>query len=97
MEPAEKLGKEILAGLGGRRIGGGGRMKKRDMCIEDVIRLLGMACSAQGSQYQWATKHRLSPAYVSDVLNGRREPGEKMLSALGVERVVLYRLVGRGA
>ena len=33
----------------------------------------------------------VSPAYLSDVLNGNREPGPKILDALGIERVVSYR------
>jgi hypothetical protein len=37
----------------------------------------------------------MSAVYVSDVLAGKREPAGKMLAALGVERVVSYRLIGR--
>lgn len=33
----------------------------------------------------------MSAAYVSDVLNGRRAPGEKILEVLNVERVITYR------
>jgi lambda repressor-like predicted transcriptional regulator len=33
----------------------------------------------------------VSPAYLSDVLNGNREPGPKIIDALGLERVVTYR------
>jgi DNA-binding transcriptional regulator YdaS (Cro superfamily) len=43
------------------------------------------------SQAAWARKHGVSPAYVSDVINGRREPGPAILDALGIERVVTYR------
>lgn len=46
------------------------------------------------SQAAWAKKHGLSPAYVSDVINGRREPGKAILEALGLERVVSYRVKG---
>jgi transcriptional regulator with XRE-family HTH domain len=46
-----------------------------------------------GSQKQFAEQHDLSQAYVSDVLSGRREPGEKFLSAIGAERVVCYKLL----
>jgi DNA-binding transcriptional regulator YdaS (Cro superfamily) len=44
-----------------------------------------------GNQAAWARDHNLSPAYVSDVINGRREPGPAILEALGIERVVVYR------
>jgi DNA-binding transcriptional regulator YdaS (Cro superfamily) len=43
------------------------------------------------TQAQWARKHNISPAYVNDVINGRREPGPAILEALGIERVVSYR------
>jgi transcriptional regulator with XRE-family HTH domain len=33
----------------------------------------------------------VSSQYLSDVLHGRREPGPKILNALGLERVVTYR------
>lgn len=38
-----------------------------------------------------ARELEVSPAYLSDVLNGNREPGPKILDALGIERVVSYR------
>lgn len=43
------------------------------------------------SQVAWAKANGVSPAYVSDVLAGRREPGKLVLDALGLERVVTYR------
>jgi hypothetical protein len=33
----------------------------------------------------------VSPAYLCDVLHGRREPGAGILAPLGLERVVFYR------
>lgn len=48
-----------------------------------------------GNLREWARENDVSPGYVSDVLFGRREPGEKVLSALGLERVVTYRKKGR--
>ena len=35
----------------------------------------------------------VSAAYLNDYLQGRREPGEKLLCGLGFERVVMYRKV----
>jgi DNA-binding transcriptional regulator YdaS (Cro superfamily) len=46
---------------------------------------------AAPNQAAWARSHGISPAYVSDVINGRREPGPAILDALGIERVVTYR------
>lgn len=39
------------------------------------------------NQAAWAREHKLSPAYVSDVLNGRRDPGNKILKPLGLCRM----------
>lgn len=58
-----------------------------------VLHELRTACDEAGSQSAWAEAKAVSPAYVSDVLAKRREPGEAILSALGYERVVLYRRV----
>lgn len=43
-----------------------------------------------GSQNAMARAMGISGAYLSDLLNGKREPGEKVLNALGLERVVRY-------
>lgn len=60
------------------------------LSIEDVRGLLRMACAAAGSQYQWATKHKISPPYVSDVLGGRIDPGHSLLEAIGLKKIVAY-------
>ena len=56
----------------------------------DPIAELRNAVAWAGSQKQWADDHGISYAYVNDVLLGRREPGEKMLDALGLVKVVTY-------
>jgi hypothetical protein len=56
----------------------------------DVHRRLIVACGFAGSQKKWAEDNGISQAYVSDVLNGRREPGQSICSALGLVRVVRY-------
>jgi len=62
---------------------------------EKLNAYLRKACDKAGSQAAWAKATGLSPAYVSDVIAGRREPGAKLLDALSVERIVTYRLVTR--
>lgn len=57
----------------------------------EVCRRLSAACKAAGSQRAWAEKHGVSPAYVCDVINARRDPGQSILNALGLARVVRYR------
>ncbi len=56
----------------------------------DVFKRLREACKAAGGQAAWAARHALSPAYVSDVLNARRDPGDSILRALGMRKVVKY-------
>ena len=43
------------------------------------------------TQAAFAKEFGFSPQYLGDVLNGRRDPGEKILDAVGYERVVTYR------
>lgn len=50
-----------------------------------------------GSQKRWADLNGISKQYVGDVFHGRREPGEKILNALGYEKVVLYQRTDRRA
>jgi hypothetical protein len=52
------------------------------------------ACEQAGGQSAWARKHALTPQFVSDVLNGRREPNEAMLKALGLAKVPMFKVVG---
>lgn len=60
---------------------------------DQLLKMLARACKRSGSQANWAKAHGVSAAYVSDVLAGRRESGDKVLAALGVERVMVYRKV----
>jgi hypothetical protein len=47
-------------------------------------------CAKAGSQKAWAEAHGISPAYLSDVMTGRREPSDSILGPLGLKRVVSY-------
>lgn len=58
----------------------------------EVCSRLTVACKNAGSQKAFAEKHNLSPAYVCDVMNARREPGKSILDALGIVRVVRYKI-----
>jgi hypothetical protein len=49
-----------------------------------------------GLQAGFAQDNDMSAAYVNDVLRGRREPGQKILNAVGVEKVVTYRKIDGG-
>jgi transcriptional regulator with XRE-family HTH domain len=44
----------------------------------------------QGSQLSFAKKYSISSQYVNDILHGRRDPGQKILDAIGLKKVVTY-------
>jgi hypothetical protein len=62
-------------------------------CVDVVAKLQRMV-QERGSQKAVATALDISEQYLCDVLRDRREPGEKLLDALGLERVVTYRAKG---
>jgi transcriptional regulator with XRE-family HTH domain len=43
------------------------------------------------TQAALAAELGITPAYLSDILNFRREPGRRVLKALGLQKVVSYR------
>lgn len=55
--------------------------------LRDVI---ATEVKAMGEQQIVARALGVSPQYLCDVLNGRREPGAKLLKGLGYRRVVVY-------
>ncbi len=66
------------------------------MTAANVRDLLRNACFKEGSLRAWARKHKLSAAYVSDVLLDRRDPGPSICKAFGIEQVrgdTMYRKV----
>jgi len=70
-------------------------MNKNELILgrDFIAYVKGLVDLDYGSQKAFAEKHGLSPSYISDVLQGQREPGAKFLAAVGAERVVCYRLV----
>jgi len=55
-----------------------------------VIKKLEQMVAEEGTQVAVAEKIGVTPAYISDVLSGRREPGKTICDALGFERIVAY-------
>lgn len=55
----------------------------------EVLDALRDAVSAAGSQRTYAARIGVSQAYLADVLHCRRSPGERVLSALGLKRIVI--------
>lgn len=60
---------------------------------EQLTKRLQSDIKRAGSQRKWAAEHDVTGQYVCDLLRGRREPGPKILAALGVRRVVAYEVV----
>jgi hypothetical protein len=58
----------------------------------DLDEFLEFLKKQQGDQTNaaFASSIGVSPQYLSDVYNGRRDPGESITSALNVERVTSY-------
>ena len=56
----------------------------------NLIALLMAGVRVKGSQKAFAEHLGISTAYLNDVLHNRREPGEKILDALGIKRIVTY-------
>lgn len=62
------------------------------MDLDDVLAALRTEIEAVGTAKAWAERQGVNPSYVSDVLNKNRDPGPVILNALGLEKVVSYRV-----
>jgi len=60
--------------------------------VSNVKQLLTLMKRLQGerSSTQFATELGISKQYLSDIYNGRREPGESVLNALDLTRTVTF-------
>lgn len=61
-------------------------MKSREQVIKMLTKMQG-----KGSQRQLAVALGVSPMFLNNVFNGKKDPGDKVLAKLGLERVVMYR------
>lgn len=60
---------------------------------EDVLKLLRAAVDHSGSQVALAKAIGITPGNLSDVLSGKRNPGEQIQKYLGVKRRTVYERV----
>jgi hypothetical protein len=60
------------------------------------LRKLIQTLTAESGIAAWAREHELSPGHICDILSYRREPGPKVLDALGLERRISYVQKGNG-
>jgi len=56
-----------------------------------MVTLLKTECQKCGSQKAFAKQHGYSPAFINDVLHGRREVSENLARILGYQRIVSFR------
>ena len=61
------------------------------MNINTFRALLKTMANEAGSQRLLAKKLGVSPMFICDILKGRREPGDKLLKALGMYKHVSIR------
>ncbi len=62
-----------------------------DLVDELTVRLaLIRACAAAGGYKNFAYANGISPTSVWEAVNGLRAPGEKIIAALGFEKVIRY-------
>lgn len=63
------------------------------MTADDVRRAIAREAEELGSVSEWAKQKKVSQAYVAHVLQGRQEPGKKLLAILGLRKTVKYERV----
>jgi hypothetical protein len=52
--------------------------------------VLILEIAPHGNASEWAKSRGISPQYVSEVLRGKKDAGEKILRAIGLRRIVGY-------
>lgn len=67
------------------------------MTRQDVRRLIAERVGKAKNQMAFAREMRISQSHLSNILSGRAAPSKHLLSMLGIEMVVTYRLKGEGA
>jgi hypothetical protein len=58
--------------------------------LDAFLERLAENCRIAGSQTAYAAAVGVSKQYINDVLNRRRDPGEKLLDGMKMERIVRY-------
>lgn len=61
------------------------------MTAAELLTLLRELIKNHGTAKEAARLWNITPAYLCDILHGRREPGAKLLTALRLEKVVTYK------
>lgn len=56
----------------------------------EVSALLRRACAEAGGNKAWADRYDVSPQYVGQVIGADRPPSDRILSALGLRKIVRF-------
>lgn len=59
--------------------------------IEETREKLRQACRESGGQSAWCQKHGITAPFLSEILRGRRDPTERVVRLIGLERVMMFR------
>ena len=62
----------------------------KEITIDDVLFLIQREINLAGSRDAFAASRGVSTPYLSQVLNKRRPPSDKLLSAIGLRRVMTF-------
>ena len=60
------------------------------MSPAEFLEFLSKEVMAAGGQTLYAVKVGISKQYLNDILKGRKEPGMKLLKAIGYKKIVTY-------
>jgi len=64
-------------------------MVRRAFTDADILELVRRAVRQAGNQRALADELAISPAYLSDILNGRRRPSATFLAKFGYQRAYM--------
>ena len=70
-------------------------LKLSVMTRDELVQLLQHKIQQAGTQTAVAKELGITPAYLGDVLRGKREPGPSVLNALGLRSVITYEKAGK--
>lgn len=60
------------------------------MTKQDLLKRLRARLHSYPNQKTAAAALNITPQYLADIIAGRREPGPKLLTALGLRRAITY-------
>lgn len=66
------------------------------MTQEALLNYISRRAQRLGTRRALAKHLGVSDQYLSDVLTGKREPGSKLLGALGFRKIISYRAIQEG-